>query len=260
LAEFIDGFILIMDLKSLAILGSIFGFGILEYLFPFFKYNKSFDNLIFTNVYLGLINILANNASTVTLLNWVWQQNSWMGLFQGIQPTWLSLFLCILILDLYMYLWHRLMHSIAIGWRFHQVHHSDDSMNTSTVYRFHLVEVVISNLPKILLIWIFGIKTGDLFTYEVLFSIELVFHHSNWALPKKIDKYLSLFIVTPNYHRSHHSQIREEQNTNLASMLSIWDILFKTRSYPLKPENIKLGLSKSNHKFNVIDLMVLPFS
>ncbi len=157
-----------------------------------------------------------------------------------------------------MYTWHRLMHSVSWGWRFHQVHHTDASMNISTAYRFHLVEVFLSGIPKLFLIWVFGISPSHLLIYEILYAIELVFHHSNFALPLKIDKCLSDFIVTPNYHRAHHSQSWQETQSNYASFLTIWDKLFKLHYYPQYPDKIKLGLEKSNNNLNIMELILMP--
>ena len=248
-----------MDAKVIAVLGSIFIFSLLENLFPFFQYKQRLSDRIYPNFVLGVLNAIATSLTTVLLLKWVWQQNSWSGLFTGIQTHWLIAILSFLILDGYLYFWHRLMHILPLAWRFHRVHHTDTAMNVSTAYRFHTIEVTFSNLPKIFLIWLLGIKPIYAAIYELLFTIVVVFHHSNWDLPYHIDKWLSYFIVTPNYHRLHHSQVVTETNSNYASILSLWDRLFKSFQYSRNPQSIQLGLIEEPEDLNFVKLLKLPF-
>lgn len=248
-----------MDWKSTVLLGSLFLFGCLETLFPFFASNESFIKRTATNFALGLLNAAITSVSVAIVLKWEWQHPLGIAPLGYIQLPWLSFILSFLILDAYMYAWHRFMHTNALGWRFHQVHHSDSAMNISTAYRFHTIEVVMSNIPKLLLIWFFGISPIHYLIYELTVTAELVFHHSNVALPYHLDKVLSYWVVTPNYHRFHHSQRREHSMTNYASMLSIWDKLFGTYQYPRAPRKLRLGLPKFNHKDNLVRLLTLPF-
>jgi sterol desaturase/sphingolipid hydroxylase (fatty acid hydroxylase superfamily) len=245
------------EFKSLAIFSSLMIFAILETIFPFFNYGQNLKKKLSANLILGLINVIIVNFTISWLLKFIWQQTSWLGLLHYIQIDLLKLIFSFLLLDGYMYLWHRLMHASYIGWRLHIVHHTENWMNVSTTYRFHTLEVLSSNLPKVFLIYLFGISY--LLAYEALFGICLLFHHSNWNLSLKIDKIFSYLIVTPNYHRAHHSQSIRERQSNYASLFSVWDWLFKTRYYPQSPQSIKLGVGKEIKNPNVINLLKLPF-
>lgn len=247
-----------MDWKTTALFGSLFLFGTLELVFPFFQFEKNLTQRIATNIGLGLINVLVTTFTTTLLLKWVWQQTNWLGLFHAIQAPWLVFILSVLLIDSYMYCWHRLMHMLPIGWRFHRVHHAETTMNVSTTYRFHTFEVILSNLPKIFLVWLFGIPPICYLIYEVLYTIETIFHHSNWNLPYKVDRLLSYVIVTPNYHRFHHSQRLSDSQTNYASFLTCWDKIFKSRAYPKAPKMLQLGLSKQT-KDDLVSMLLLPF-
>ncbi len=248
-----------MDWQSLTVVSSVILFGTLENLFPFFTFKESFDKRVYTNLVLGLINVLANNFTIALLLNCIWQQTLWLGIFHFIHSPVLKIVLSFLLLDGYMYAWHRLMHTLPIAWRFHKVHHTELLMNTSTAYRFHPVEAILANLPKLFLIWLFGITLQNLLLYEVFLACELIFHHSNWAIPLKIDRYLSYFLVTPNYHRSHHSQSKKEATSNYASFFTIWDRIFNSYNYPQNPKAIKLGLFAEKKELSIINLLRLPF-
>jgi sterol desaturase/sphingolipid hydroxylase (fatty acid hydroxylase superfamily) len=249
-----------MDWKTLALLSSLFFFGVLEYCFPFFNFEQSLVKRVSTNFILGLFNALITSLTTTALLRSIWQQTSWQGVFHFMPLPWfVLLILSILVLDAYMYFWHWLMHITPIGWRFHRIHHLDREMNISTAYRFHAIEVVASNFPKLFLIWLLGIQPLYLLIFEVIYTIELVFHHSNWALPYQIDRVLSYCIVTPNYHRLHHSQTFKNTQSNYASLLSFWDQICGTRKYPKSPELIKLGLPKET-RADILTMLWLPFS
>lgn len=248
-----------MNSKLTVVLGTVFIFGILENLFPFFTYKTNFIRRVSTNFLLGLFNAIATSLTIVFLLKLVWQQTTWSGLFQGMQPAWLVGILSILILDAYLYFWHRFMHVWPLAWRFHRVHHTERTMNISTAYRFHAVEVILSNLPKVFLIWLFGISPTNVLIYESLFTVVVGFHHSNWALPEQVDRFLSYLIVTPNYHRIHHSQLVQETNSNYASLLSFWDRLFSTYWFNKNPQSIEIGMVEESRELNIRQLLTLPF-
>ncbi|HEY9664482.1 MAG TPA: sterol desaturase family protein [Allocoleopsis sp.] len=247
-----------MNLKTTALISSLVLFGVLELLFPFFQFDQSFTKRISTNIGLGCINILLTSFTTALLLNCAWDHPCSIGIMDSIQPVWLGVLLSFLVLDGYMYGWHRLMHTTSIGWRFHAVHHTERTMNVSTAYRFHAIEVLVSNLPKILLIWLCGIPAVFYLLFEAVYAVGLVFHHSNWRLPYRVDRVLSYFIVTPNYHRLHHSQDLTASRSNYASLLTLWDKLFRSRRYPIAPKSIQLGLAHTT-KTDLLSLLKTSF-
>jgi sterol desaturase/sphingolipid hydroxylase (fatty acid hydroxylase superfamily) len=53
-----------------------------------------------------------------------------------------------LILDYGSYRWHKLNHRLPLLWRVHQVHHADLDLDVSTALRFHVGEVLISDLYR----------------------------------------------------------------------------------------------------------------
>ena len=249
-----------MEWKTRIILGSLLIFGILEIIFPFYNFKGNWLKRVGNNFTLALINAIAMIFITKSLLFQAANNHLYSPkILQLVNDAGIVGILAILIIDLYMYFWHRLMHDWAIGWNFHRVHHTDREMNISTAYRFHFIEIFASNLPKIFLIWILGIKIEWSLIYEILFAINVIFHHSNWHLSANIDKFLSYIIVTPNYHRLHHSQIIIETNSNYGSLLTIWDKIFQTYRYNNQPETIKLGLIEDQQNLRILDLLKIPF-
>ena len=76
-----------------------------------------------------------------------------------------------------------------------------------------------------------------------MLSSLALFNHSNIRIPKVVDKYLRLVIVTPSFHFVHHSKENHEMNSHFGNTLSIWDRLFKTyRRDSLDNENQDFGL------------------
>jgi sterol desaturase/sphingolipid hydroxylase (fatty acid hydroxylase superfamily) len=237
---------------------SLLIFGILEIFFPFFTLKQSWTSRISTNFALGIINAGITRIALAGLYTWAFTTNDKPALFQFFSPVSAGV-LSFLLLDIYRYGWHVLMHMWPIGWRFHRVHHCELSMNISTAYRFHVVEVLASNVPILFLVWLFGIDLIPFLIYGSLFAAVEAFQHSNWALSPKIDKVLSYFIVTPNYHRVHHSQIVKETDTNYGSLLTIWDRVFGTFCYIRDTKTINIGLIEAPRPLNIVDLFALPF-
>ncbi|MBS0554765.1 MAG: sterol desaturase family protein [Proteobacteria bacterium] len=52
--------------------------------------------------------------------------------------------------------------------------------------------------------------------------------HANAVLPASLDRVLRWIVITPDWHRVHHSIHRDEMNANFGNLLSIWDRLFGT--------------------------------
>lgn len=140
----------------------------------------------------------------------------------------LALGLSIIILDFFIYWQHRLSHKLNFLWRFHIIHHSDNHMDLTSGFRFHPVEIYLSALFKLSLIYIFGIRLEHFIIYEtVLFSMS-IFNHSNIKINAKFEKFLRLFIVTPQMHYPHHHPSKKNTNSNYGNFLSLWDRLFKS--------------------------------
>lgn len=64
--------------------------------------------------------------------------------------------LAILLLDYSLYLWHVSTHKVPFLWRFHLVHHVDLDLDSSTAYRFHFGEILISVIWRAMQILLIG--------------------------------------------------------------------------------------------------------
>ncbi len=151
------------------------------------------------------------------------------GLFNLVQlPLVLEWVLAIVLLDMLIYAQHVASHKIPFLWRLHKVHHADRDIDVTTGARFHPLEIVLSMLFKLLCVALLGASVVAVILFEIILNASAMFNHANLALPKWLDAPLRKFIVTPDFHRVHHSVVPKETDSNYGFFLSIWDRLFRT--------------------------------
>ncbi len=168
--------------------------------------------------------------------------------------------LAFLLLDAWNYGWHWLNHRFPILWRFHQVHHSDPVMDVSTATRFHFGEIVISATLRLPLIPILGVPLEGLILYDAILLLATQFHHANLSLPARMDQLLRYGLVSPDMHKLHHSREKVETDSNYASVLSLWDRLFRTYREKTDNRSIRFGLDSFNGKRqSLASLWMAPF-
>ncbi|MDD9155638.1 sterol desaturase family protein [Aliivibrio sp. S4TY2] len=172
------------------------------------------------------------------------QQEQW-GLFNYLNtPSFLTGLLSILLLDWLIYWQHRAFHRVPLLWRLHRMHHSDQDIDVTTGTRFHPIEIIISMLVKIAAIGLLGIPVEAVILFEITLNVSAMFNHSNLFIPTWLDRYIRVLLVTPDFHRVHHSVHISEMHNNYGFFLSIWDRIGKT--YLIKPidghKEMKIGL------------------
>lgn len=164
-----------------------------------------------------------------------WASDNNIGLFNLLSlPLWLSVLLAVVFLDMLIYWQHVLFHRVPALWRLHRVHHTDTDIDVTTGSRFHPVEIILSMIIKILAVMVLGVPAVAVVLFEVILNGMAMFNHANLRLPKTLDKGLRLVLVTPDFHRVHHSVHRQECNANYGFNLSVWDRLFS--SYVAQPK------------------------
>lgn len=177
--------------------------------------------------------------------------------------NWFAVLLTIVLLDLLIYWQHVVFHHVPILWRLHKVHHTDLDFDTTTGFRFHPIEIVLSMLVKCLAILLLGAPALGVLLFEIILSTAAMFNHSNLRLPLSMDRWLRKVIVTPDMHRVHHSSIREETDSNFGFNLSLWDRLFGSyRAQPkLGHDKVEIGLTEYRHlsQLRLPRLLLLPF-
>ena len=186
-----------------------------------------------------------------------------IGLLNNVDwPIWMEWIVAILILDLAIWAQHLITHKVPFLWRLHRVHHADIDMDVTTAIRFHPLEIFLSMLLKIGLVYVLGPTAWAVILFEILLNGTAMFNHSNIALPKPVDRALRMILVTPDMHLVHHTKNRAEHDSNYGFALSIWDRIFGTYiAEPEKgPDGMTIGLQWQNENPTKLGWsLLLPF-
>lgn len=170
----------------------------------------------------------------------------------------LGLLLDILILDIWIYFWHRFVHKNDFMWRFHKVHHIDEEMDVTNALRFHFGEVLISSVARLPVVLVFSISFEHVLVFETCVFCAAMFHHSNMRCPEFLQNFLRCFLVTPEHHWVHHHPAKNDLNSNFSTIFVWWDYLFKTLSKTHRKKGMKIGLPSESDK-GLTDLILMPF-
>jgi len=219
----------------------------LELLVPGERLNwrSTLFNIIYTPVFLTITSLLIGVLWTLVPSKWI------VGIFRiNSGNFWSDIFVYffyILIFDFSYYWLHRAQHTIGWLWRYHAVHHADPNVSALTTSRHHWLEDVFRFLPIILpLSIIFGNQASMPLWALVIPGLYGIFIHWNTSLRMSL---ISNIIVTPWYHRIHHSLQPEHHNKNYAIFFPFWDVLFKTAHFARDKEFPNTGI-ESNIKPN----------
>lgn len=143
-------------------------------------------------------------------------------------PPVLEFLTAVLVMDLVVYLQHRLFHSVPVLWRFHKVHHADIDFDVTTGLRFHPVSMVLSMGIKMSAAVLLGASPFAVLVSETALNLTAMFNHANIRMPGAADRVLRWFIVTPDMHRVHHSVAAGEMSRNFGFNFPWWDRLLGT--------------------------------
>ncbi len=169
-----------------------------------------------------------------------------IGLFNYLSwNPWVEAVIVILLFDVAIWFQHLITHKIPILWRLHRVHHSDRDMDVTTAIRFHPIEILLSMLLKIGLVYILGPAAWAIIAFEIILNGTAMFNHANIKLSPELDRVVRKVMVTPDMHRIHHSRIRSEHDSNYGFSISLWDRLFRTYIDDVEggDEAIEVGLA-----------------
>jgi sterol desaturase/sphingolipid hydroxylase (fatty acid hydroxylase superfamily) len=164
--------------------------------------------------------------------------------------------IAVILLDMAIYWQHRLSHRLPWLWRLHQVHHSDLQVDVTLGVRFHPGEILLSMLYKFAVIVLLGATPLAVAVYEILLASFALLTHADIALPVRWDRRLRLLLVTPDWHRVHHSVHRAETDSNYGNLLTLWDHVFA--SQVAQPRDGHLGMRIGLNQFREPAQQTLP--
>lgn len=245
------------------ILASVFAFFLLlENFYPLRTPTQLKSNRYLENLFLILFSFPFTRLLSLPLVYkvvMIVEQNHWGILnylkLDGVTGSILS----IVLLDYSIYWWHVGNHKLRFLWRFHQVHHSDKDMDSTTALRFHVGELILSSFVRCLFAIAIGFSLKSVILFDLLVTSLTIFHHSNLRLPHWLDQALSTIIVTPLFHQNHHSYFLNETNSNYSTIFSWWDRLHRSFTKAHDPSQVSIGLpALAEVRLTFLKLLKMP--
>ncbi len=219
------------------------------------RQRKLMRDSVRANLGLLLFNDVALSLLSATSLLLLAEHYGGRGLLSWVQDPFLFGVLAFLLLDLTHYVWHWANHRFDALWMFHKVHHSDRSMNATTAFRLHFMEVLLTVLVKAAFIVVTGAQAGLVLVTEAIMALFVIFHHASLSVPG--ERWLGRVIVVPTLHRVHHSTLRREHDNNYGAVFSVWDRLFGTL-VELRPERLGVKNVGSLSFFELLKFGLTP--
>ncbi|HRZ74713.1 MAG TPA: sterol desaturase family protein [Flavobacterium sp.] len=251
--------------RGLILVGGITLFWLIENAYPLFKFQYNKIEHAGINIFFTMTTIIINFMMAFILLlaaDYAIQQN--FGILQWLPQMniWIYTIIGLLLLDFIgAYLVHLIEHKVTFLWRFHLIHHTDTWIDTTSANRHHPGESIIRFIFTVIGVLIVGSPMWMVFLYQSLSVIFSQFNHANIPLPKKMDKLLSYFIISPDMHKVHHHYKLPYTDSNYGNIFSVWDRLFGTYSY-LDREKIIYGVDthmKPEENNQLVNLLKIPF-
>lgn len=189
---------------------------------------------------LWLINVAGSLLIVLPATVWaarhgLWARPAW---WRG----WPGLAFDLVLLDLLIYWWHRANHELAFLWRFHEVHHLDRFLDTTSAVRFHFGEVLLSCAFRAVVIVVFAFPLGSVVVFETLVLLAALFHHSNLRLAPAFERALARAVITPSIHWVHHHALKRDTDSNYGTILSVWDPIFGSRNRTPRTPGMAIGV------------------
>jgi sterol desaturase/sphingolipid hydroxylase (fatty acid hydroxylase superfamily) len=153
-----------------------------------------------------------------------WLDGSWTAAW----PAWALVPVTLVAMDAANWLAHLADHKIAPLWRLHTIHHSQEELSVLTSFRahplMHTTGFFISTVAALAILGDRSLTPALITAYVCLGTLP----HANvgWTFGP-----LGKVIVSPAYHRRHHSA-EGEHDVNLAVVLPVWDMLAGRARFP----------------------------
>jgi sterol desaturase/sphingolipid hydroxylase (fatty acid hydroxylase superfamily) len=251
-------------IEALVVGGAYLLFLVLERLWPLrrqvaSKLRRNLRNLAVGGLSAAVIAVL-QAPFLVPLAAWAEQRH--LGLLNLVAwPPALETALGVLLLDYTLWHWHRWSHLVPLLWRFHLVHHADRDLDASTALRFHFGEMALSVPYRMAQVVLIGGGVRPVALWHLALFVSILFHHSNTRLPERLERRLVRLLVTPRMHGIHHSDRREQANSNWSSLLSAWDSLHGTLVLDVPQDEVTIGVPayRDERDVTIGKLLALPF-
>lgn len=140
-------------------------------------------------------------------------------------PMWSQILLAGALIDLGLYIMHRLSHHFYWLWRLHALHHSSERLYWINGERRHPLSAILLASPGIIFAVALGAPPLALSAWFTLLTVHLAFQHAN--LDYTVGPFRKLLGVV-EIHRWHHKREYEDAQVNFGEFWMLWDQLFGT--------------------------------
>lgn len=170
------------------------------------------------------------------------------------QPGWVQCIEVLILSDFVDYWTHRGLHRGPL-WRIHAIHHSPEEMNWLSSSRVHPLNDLITRSCQLLPLLALGFSAAAIIAVVPLVAFYVMFLHSNvkWGFGP-----LRWVLVSPAYHRWHHTSDEEGLDKNFAGIFPVWDVVFGTAYFPRTLPR-RYGLRGEGMPESVVAQMLYPF-
>ena len=143
-------------------------------------------------------------------------------------PLWLQAVLILILGDLVGYWMHRAFHGRRL-WRFHAIHHSSVDLDWLSAVRLHPINDALMRIAGTLPVLALGFAPVAVAGIAPVLTLMAILVHANldWDWGP-----LRALVVSPRFHRWHHTDEANARDTNFAGLLPVWDIAFGTYYMP----------------------------
>jgi sterol desaturase/sphingolipid hydroxylase (fatty acid hydroxylase superfamily) len=252
--------------RSAILAGGIAFFWIIESAVPLFRFQYNKWSHAAINIFFTLTTIVINFVLAFLVLNPMinWVEASGFGLLNWLpaMPLWLYTIEGLLLLDLVgAWFVHWTEHKVKWMWRFHLIHHTDTTVDTTSANRHHPGESVFRFIFTSAGAILVGTPMWLIFMYQAFSVLLSQFNHANIVIPKWLDNVISWVIVSPDMHKVHHHYVLPYTDSNYGNIFSIWDRLFGTYM-TLDRDKLVYGIDthytpEEHSKMN--NLLTIPF-
>jgi sterol desaturase/sphingolipid hydroxylase (fatty acid hydroxylase superfamily) len=248
------------------LVGGLLFFWILEGAIPLFRlrYKKTKLKHALVNVSFTVMHLIIHTGLAIVIVlisDWCFTHQ--FGLVYWLNAgTLAGILISFLVLDFFGgWLVHITEHKVPLLWRFHVIHHADNSVDVTTGLRHHPGESMLRGLFFFMGIAVSGAPMYAVMIFQTILILATAFTHANIQLPKSVDALLSWVLVSPNMHKVHHHWKQPYTDSNYGAVLAIWDRLLGTFNQ-LAPADIKYGLDRyypNQQDENFVALLKSPF-
>lgn len=169
-------------------------------------------------------------------------------------PLWLQAALMLVIGDFIGYWMHRWFHGRRM-WRFHAVHHSSVDLDWLSAVRLHPVNDALMRIAGAVPLLALGFAPAALAGITPVLTLMAILVHANldwdWGPLRAI-------VVSPRFHRWHHTDEANARDKNFGGLLPLWDVVFGTYYMPRQTLPQQFGTA-SPVPTDLLGQLVFPF-